>query len=166
MENNERPTERKYIVLKDSREQDGWDFTFTPLCEKMEVTGLKTGDYTLRGLEDIFVVERKGSTAEVAKNITEARFYKELGRMENFDHPYLVLEFSINDIYSFPLNSGIPKYKHKGLKITANYLLKCLTEIDLNYKTKIIYANDRGQDYTESLFKYMSKKYGKKLISE
>ena len=38
-----------YTVIKDTREQDGWFFSEYDKCCGMEVTGLHTGDYTMKG---------------------------------------------------------------------------------------------------------------------
>lgn len=153
----------KYTVLRDKQEKNNyWDFPFSSLCNGTEWKALPTGDYTLVGYEDIFTIERKWSTGEIAGNINEARFFRELERMDAFPHSFLILEFNYEDMFTFPANSGIPKKYWPKLKVTPNYLVKKMTEIDLNYKTKIIYAGQgNGQARAETIFKYMVQKYGK-----
>ena len=41
----------KYIILKDTREKNGWDFNAFDKCRAVVNWGLKTGDYVARGLE-------------------------------------------------------------------------------------------------------------------
>lgn len=153
----------KYTVIRDTREQsnNGWWFPESSYCLGTKIGTLKTGDYSLIGLEDIFAVERKKNTSEFSQNINEKRFFRELERMDKFEHPFLVLEFTLADIYSFPRNSGIPSSKWKYLKVTPNYILKKLAEIELNFKTKVIFADDNGPDIAETLFKYVNMKYQK-----
>lgn len=153
----------KYSVIRDTQEKKNyWDFPFSSLCNGTISKSLPTGDYTLVGYEDILSIERKQSTGEFATNINEARFFRELDRLEEFAHPFLILEFDYDDVLSFPANSGIPKKFWPKLKVTPNFMVKKLTEIDLNYKVKIIFAGQgRGQERAECIFKYMVQKYGR-----
>ena len=54
----------KYRVIKDTREKDGWTFTEYDKCEGMDMDALHTGDYTLKGFEDVVCIERKASVSE------------------------------------------------------------------------------------------------------
>lgn len=150
----------KYVVVKDTREQDGWYFPEDEYCAGMIHKGLHTADYTLFGLENLLCIERKGSTGEFAHNLTEKRFFNELERMDNFAHSFLILEFDFNDILLFPARSGIPKPKWNRLKMSSKFILRKLTEIDLNYKTKIIFAPHNAIERASLIFKYTGEKYG------
>src|SRR5688572_26018625 len=108
----------KYLVLRDTREQDGWEFSPTDNCLGTEETKLPTGDYTIKGYEKLLTIERKGSIAEFAKNIVQGRFDAELVRMESFAFPFMVLEFSMKDIERFPVGSGIPEEVWKKMRVS------------------------------------------------
>ena len=41
----------KYVILKDTREKNGWSFNTFDKCLAVARWGLKTGAYTARGLE-------------------------------------------------------------------------------------------------------------------
>lgn len=149
----------KYVVIKDTREQNGWDFPENEYCGGMVNRKLDTGDYSVLGLEDKLCIERKRSTGELAGNICEKRFFRELERMENFPHSFLILEFDYNDLILFPARSGIPPNKWKRLKITSRFLLKKMVEIDLQYKVKIIFAPHNGIERSSLIFRYISEMY-------
>ena len=51
----------KYIIIRDTREKNGWNFDFYESCEAIIDQGLKTGDYTAQGLEEHLVIERKAT---------------------------------------------------------------------------------------------------------
>lgn len=51
----------KFSIIRDTREKEGWNFDFYSSCA-IESRGLKTGDYTLEGLEEILCIERKANT--------------------------------------------------------------------------------------------------------
>src|SRR6185312_8933976 len=104
---------KPYEVIRDTREQLGWTFAKHSPCLGTVSGTLKTGDYTLKGLEETFVIERKRNTAEVAANVAQDRFWRELERLESFALPFIVCEFSLADVLSFPENSGIPEFKWK-----------------------------------------------------
>src|SRR5688572_30972017 len=98
----------RYRVIKDTREKEGWDFRETPTCLGTEERALKTGDYSLEGFEELLCIERKATPSEVAANIIQPRFYKELERMIPFKYKYIVCEFSLFDVLRYPEGSKAP----------------------------------------------------------
>jgi hypothetical protein len=150
----------KYKVLRDNREQKGWEFPVTANCEGTTEVKLPTGDYTIEGFEKILTIERKGTTGELARNIVEKRFENELVRMEAFPHGFIVLEFTIEDILDFPRNSGIPVKQWPNLKINPWFILKRIVDFDMTYKSKIILAGTKGREVAASIFKRVVERYG------
>lgn len=145
------------VILVDSREQISWKFP----SHKTMIKALKTGDYSIEGLEDKFVIERKGSIAEWAGNITQKRFIKELDRLSQMDHPYIFLEFNMHDVLNFPYTSNIPKFKWKYIKIQPAFILKQTLQFQLDYNVNILMVGPYGQKTALSLFNRMVEKYGK-----
>jgi len=93
----------KYTIIRDNQEKSNyWTFNANKYCDGTICEHLVTGDYTIRGLEDKFTIERKANTGEFSGNITKARFERELSRMDKLDHSFLILEFTLEDMYSFP----------------------------------------------------------------
>ena len=145
----------KYTIIRDTREHDdkGWLFATSRHCAGTEVSKLDTGDYSIKGMEDILCIERKGSTSEFARNITENRFEKELQRMREFKYSYIILEFNMSDLIDYPDGSGIPYNKRKFLKFRGPFVLKRIIELSLLYPTKILLCGDRGKEVASSIFK-------------
>lgn len=144
----------KYLVIRDTREKLGWQFDKSAHCLGTEVRTLETGDYTLDGYEKVFIIERKRSTGELAANLFQARFERELDRLDRFPHAYLVLEFEMADILSFPRNSGIPRSRWKSLKVTSGVLLKRLHEVQIAHPgLRILFVGKHGREALSSLFK-------------
>lgn len=142
-----------YTVLRDTKEQQGWFFSETSYCDGTVEIKLPTGDYTLRGYETLLTIERKGSSGEFAHNVVENRFERELKRMEDFAHGFMVLEFTMDDLVNFPRNSGIPIHLWPKLRIKSYFLVKRFIEFQMQYKTKIILAGTHGKDVASSIFK-------------
>lgn len=156
-----------FTVIKDTREQDGWTFegfdSRYHTCLGMITQKLETGDYTLKGLEHLLCIERKGSVSELAQNLgrDKYRFLEEIDRMKKIKHSFLILEFSLNDIMIFPEGSDIPEEKWDSIHITNKYMLKMLTEIQINNKIQIVFCGDRknAKLFTSSLMKRINEMY-------
>ena len=134
----------KFLVIRDTREKDGWYFKESNYCQGMIDQKLDTGDYSVQGLEDVLCIERKGSVSEIANNIVDKRFDRELDRMKEFKYKFLILEFGIKDIMSFPEGSDIPRAKWNKIRIKGNFILKRLAEIQTKYDIHVITCEDKA----------------------
>ena len=143
----------KYKVIRDSREQQGWDFSPSTSCLGTEVRTIATGDYTIEGYEGVLAIERKGTLGEFSSNIVQKRFENEMVRLEEYTYPFIILEFELSDVINFPVGSGIPKSKWASLKVSKWFILKRIVELQIKYKTKIIFAGKYGKEIAASIFK-------------
>jgi DNA excision repair protein ERCC-4 len=76
------------IIITDTREQTPLRFTRYP----SEVAGLTTGDYSIKGFESDFAVERKALDDLLHSLTTERdRFLREVDRLRGFDFARLVV---------------------------------------------------------------------------
>lgn len=159
-----KPSEEKFVIVKDTREQLGWNFEFFDCCT-VEEEVLTTGDYTVRGLEDIVVLERKSLVCELAQNLGSdwRRFEAEFDRLIDFEHKYIICEFSLEDVNRFPVGSGIPKKLWKKLRINSKYIKNKLFEETANRDIQVIFAGnkDRAEETAIDIFKKVIRKYGK-----
>jgi ERCC4-type nuclease len=147
-----------YTIIIDTREQQPWTFDNHITANQK----LDTGDYSIQGLEHLLAIERKKSVAEIANNISEKRFVDVLERLSKIPYKFILLEFSLDDVYNFPMGSDIPKKLWPKLKISPKYLLKYLTEIQLNYGIHVIYCGDKSnaEKMAESIMKRVNEKHG------
>lgn len=153
--------EGKYRVIRDTREKEGkgWHFGPTEKCSGTTIETMRTGDYTLKGYEDYLCIERKGSVVEVAGNLIQPRFYEELERLEEFQFPFLVLEFNMDDLIRYPFGCGLPAHVRRKCKMDGFVLLGKLNEMMLKYKTKVLFVGEKGKDVASSLFKRVVENY-------
>lgn len=131
-----------FDIIIDTREQKPLSFFHEDVGECIRGT-IKTGDYTIVGLEDKLTIERKGAILEFYKNITEKRFWNEMERMSAYKYKFLLLEFSLANIMSFPYGCGLSKENMKKLKITYKFLLKCIYRIQVEYGVHVVFGEDR-----------------------
>ena len=152
-----------YTVIQDTREQDGWWFTEYDKCDGMEVGTLTTGDYTIKGFEDVVCVERKGSTSEIAMNLgrKKAPFQAEVERMKDYSFAFIVCEFSMDDLLQYPEKSRVPRAARSQVKVTGKYLLKCLLEIQVCYNVRVLLCGNKNNAFVvcNSLFKRLNEMF-------
>ncbi len=116
------------VVITDSREQKPYRYPGAM------VKGLKTGDYTLEGLEDKVVVERKSKTdCYSSMGAGRKRFHNEFKRMAKFDYAAIVLECSLADFLIPPPFS----------KLSPKSAINTLISWSIQYGVHIFFAEDR-----------------------
>lgn len=136
-----------YKIIVDSREKNPWIFE-NSITRKLDVA-----DYSLEGFEDTLAIERKASTAEFARNICEPRFIKVLEKLSDIEYGFLILEFNMDDILSFPRNSGIPPKSWSSVHINPYFILKTFLEYQICYNFKVLLCGCHGKDVAKSIFK-------------
>ena len=136
---------QKYVILKDTREINGWNFESADRCLAVANWGLKTGDYTAKGLEKELVIERKASTGEIATNLGKKRkaFDAEIERMSQFRWKYIICEFSIDDLMNFPENSGIPEKQLQYVRMNGKFMWRKLCEYQENFGVQVVFCDDK-----------------------
>lgn len=129
------------IVTYDTREKHPFDFTF--FGWEMKRGTIHTGDYIFDDLD--ICIERKRTTGEIAMNlgVKWKQFESELNRMEKYRFKFIVCEFSINDISSFPKGSGIPQKEWKNLKMTSQFIQKRFFEETSKRGIELIFASNK-----------------------
>ena len=91
------------IIIIDTREQRPYTFQQIKPQPKVVTKGLKTGDYSLDGLQNKICIERK-SLADLFGSVGSGRkrFEREMQRMSKFDYAALVIESSLAGIFTNP----------------------------------------------------------------
>jgi hypothetical protein len=151
----------RYTVLRDTGEKLGWWFDPSERCAGTVERNLYTGDYSLEGYYDpkLFVVERKGAVTEFVANITQKEkwddFKQELERLEEFRHPFVLCEFPLSLLKTYPRGSGVPQHLWSSIRITPQFLLKRLEEIWFRFKAKFVFTegHELGREIVSGLFK-------------
>lgn len=128
-------------IIVDTREQQPWLFQKT--SANVSFHKLDTGDYAVEGLEDILCIERKKSAAEIANNVTDPTFKKELIRMSEFKHKFIILEFDYRHIDDFPEGADIPKYLKDKVRVKGPFIIKCLSRIMAKYGISVIPCSNK-----------------------
>jgi DNA excision repair protein ERCC-4 len=151
----------EFTIIRDTREQTPWEFHYEHTVAE-EIGTLKTGDYTVKGLEDKICIERKGCIEEFANNLGRefTRFSKELIRMDEFPHSFIICEFPIRDLIEYPFHKSNQQLQ-KTSKISGKFLLKVIMEIQLRHNVKIMFCGNKyfANKTALSLMKRIHEKY-------
>ena len=148
----------KLLILKDSREQKGYDWGEDDFFRGTRIEKIDFGDYSLEGLTHLIFIERKASTSELSQNICEERFKKLLIRARQYKYKYILCEFDYEDILNFPLNSGIPKWQYKKLKVKPAFMNAFISRLSVE-GFQIIFAGNalNAEKFCYSILKYIYK---------
>jgi len=134
----------KPTIVIDTREQLPYEF------EGSVTKMLKTGDYSILGLEDKVAVERK--TKEDAYGSCGARrvrFEKELKRLSSFDYGAVVIEASLSNLLT------PPSYTEVNPLVVVNSFVSW----SIKYSINIFFASNR--EYARELVRLVLYKYWK-----
>ena len=126
-------------IIQDTREKTPWAFAED---QDVIVCKLDVGDYSVEGLEYKLCVERKASVGELANNIGQKRFHREIDKMADYELKFLVLEFNVDDVLMYPVGSDIPKKVWGKLRINTKYIMKYLSDLQVHKGIHVVFAGD------------------------
>ncbi len=148
-------------IIQDTREQNGWNFEIYEECTGIIRQGLTVGDYTTEEILDlenrtdnkILRIERKGSTGELAGNVGKyyKRFERELVKLSEYEHAYIICEFPLDYIFDFPEHSKIPKKIWKYLKMDGRAIYSLFKKLEEKYEITVLYAKSKDDAEAQAI---------------
>jgi DNA excision repair protein ERCC-4 len=141
-------------IIIDTREQLPYDF-----AAESTRAALKTGDYSLAGMESLVAVERKSLNDFVSCITTErGRFERELCRADHLDRFWIVIESSLTRI-----EQGL--YRSK---VNPESVLGTLAAWSNRHKVSFVFADNRqsAAKMTERLLRHAWNEHQKKQASQ
>ncbi len=119
-------------IIADTREKQGfWRFIETDA--EVVRAKLDTGDYSIEGLEHLLTIERKKTPQELSQSLLAARFKRELDRMIEIPHSYILCEFTLEDLYEYPQKDKLPPRVFKKIQVKGPFLVRKVCEIMRDY---------------------------------
>lgn len=151
----------KKLLIRDTREKTahGWDWPEDNTFAGTKIATLKYGDYSIEGLEHLIFIERKKSTAEFAANCCEDRFERLLEKGAQLKYKFCILEFDFEDILTFPINSGMPRWQWNKVKISPAFLVSTLSKMSIDFGIHVMYGGnaERAERLCYSILKRIYK---------
>ena len=148
-------------IIVDTREKT--PFKFDLAIKHKQIAGIisekvDSGDYTVKEIPNLVVVERKKDVAELYGNLIGKdkydRFIREMERMQVYKHKFIVVEDhweSLWDMNNF-------KFAKRNKKWAGYLVLTHLLSIMTKYNIHIIMAGDKAEQMT---LKILTKFYEK-----
>jgi len=135
-----------FTVIQDSREKIPYTFSDSVPVEQGT---LNTGDYTVKGFEDVFAVERK-SLPDLLKSITweRKRFKKEIERGDDF------LAFVV--MIEVPMKTVLEKDYRRD--VHPNAIMGTIQNWEKYHTVEFVWATDRD-DAEEATLRLLQKWY-------
>jgi len=131
-----------FEIIQDTREQKPIQFDPDECYSSVCVAKLDTGDYSIKGLEEVLCIERKANVVELAGNATQDRFQNEIKRMLEYKYKFIVLEFDLDDLLKYPVGADLPSRIIDKIKIKGNFLLSFINKLQIK-GINIIFAGDK-----------------------
>ena len=153
-------------LVVDTRERIPFDYEGDEEFEAIVHTKLDAGDYSLKGLEHLIVIERKANADELFNNFTQNkdRIYAEFERLRGHKIKIMMIEQSCEDIMN-PQNYYVNK---KGLNKRAITMPVAVVAANLNtliieYGVQVIFAGSKARSMTKNILlaAYKAAKQGK-----
>lgn len=144
----------KPIVIVDSHEQIPFDFSeFPNWIEESKRQKLKVGDYSVQGMEDLLVIERK-SLSDLITTLMQhrSRFFKLCEKMTKYRWRALFVEASYEDIKS-PYDEDLNTLAH------PNAVSGTLDALEARYGIPIIYTSRYRPLAEEKAASWLSKHF-------
>ena len=144
------------IFIRDTREKKGHGFRWNKSKNwgSMVTTKLECGDYSIKGYEQDFVIERKGSASELIKNlitVDKERFHRELEILSTCKAAWIICEFDMKDLEKALrfINKGRGWGAKVKRKLSMEHVSGAIASINCKYKIPIIFASNN--EYAKKL---------------
>lgn len=135
-------------IIVDTREKQPWCWEGDSAFSEVIYRKLDGGDYSIEGLEDIIVIERKATVDELFANFTKdkKRIAAEFERLKDHRFKIIVLEENCEDVMN-PSHYYVNKKKinRKSPKMPVAVVTSGLTKLMLEHDVHIIYGGMRAQ---------------------
>jgi len=125
------------IIVRDTREQQGFKFVASKTCAGMVEKKLDYGDYAIEDHLDLICIERKASVLELCTNFgkNRKRFTKEMQRMvdSGVKRKYIIVEDSWGSVFT----------KQRFTKMSPNSIFGSIISFMIKYDINFIFAENR-----------------------
>jgi len=138
-------------MIRDSREKKPWDYSRDTSFGGQEVAALKSGDYSIKGLENVITIERKKDANELIANFTtdKDRLYREIERLKEYKFAAIVIEQSLTQLLNAD-NYFISK-RYKNRKVPVAIVIQNLIKIMVEHGILIVFAGKKAKAISKGL---------------
>lgn len=133
-----RPVKNIVTIIRDDREKKPWNSELLGSKFTFKVSRLKTGDYTIEGMESLVCVEKKENWEELVLNLSKAtnrqNFVNQLRRMQTYPYRALVIHDTL---------CNIPRTRIFSEGFNVMSLYKWVMDIQFQYQIPLLAVGPR-----------------------
>lgn len=136
---------KQFIVLMDDREKKAWDLPY-----KVERKRLKTGDYTIKGFENVIAIEKKSGLIELLNDLTadyRNTFEKFLKRLSKYPVKCIIVEDTLSELSISRALMHVRKKSGGRARLTSKSIYYWAAEIAAKYGIPIVFVGKASKAY-------------------
>ncbi len=144
----------KPTVIVDTREKTPFKFEWAishGQINPLEHVKVDAGDYTIKEIPNLVVVERKKDVCEIYNNVIGKekleRFIREMERMQSYKYKFIVVE----DHWESLWDAKKFKFASRNQKWAGLLVMSHLFEIMTKYNVHVLFAGDKAEQLTLKL---------------
>jgi ERCC4-type nuclease len=141
-------------IIVDTREKTPWDWEADDAFEEVIHRKLDGGDYSIEGLEDIIVIERKASADELFLNFSQQkkRITAEFERLADHKHKIIIVEETCEDVLN-PERYYVNKKRinKRSPMMPVAVVAKGLNNLMLSYGASVIFGGMKAQSMARGI---------------
>jgi ERCC4-type nuclease len=150
-------------ILIDTREKQPFEFAWAASRKKIagvETATLSAGDYTIKEIPNLVIVERKKNVGEIYGNLIPKekyeRFVRELEKLKEYEHRYIVVEQEWAELW----DASNFKFARRNKNWAGSMVLSHLIAIETDYNVHVHFAGEYAEQLTlKLLVKNYERKY-------
>lgn len=154
-------------IIVDTREKTPFEFAWAISHKQIagtEFAKVDAGDYTVKEIPNLVVVERKKDVAELYGNLVGKekyeRFIREMERLQAYQYKFIVVEDLWESLWE-PKNF---KFAKRNMKWAGYIVMSHLFDIMTKYNVHILFAGDKAEQLTLKLLVKFYEKESKKIL--
>jgi|APGre2960657404_1045060.scaffolds.fasta_scaffold06905_2 ERCC4-type nuclease len=153
MPDKKRQTGKPNLII-DTREKTPWSFENDKDFESVVFEKLDVGDYAIKEIVDLCVIERKATVDELFNNFTKdkERIYAEIDRMKNYKYRFIVIEQDLSQILdhqNYYINKAFGARRNPRMPVAV--VASNLTQIMLEHNVHVIFAGKNARSITKAI---------------
>lgn len=134
---------KQFAVLVDDREKKAWSLPY-----KVEKKRLKTGDYTIKGFEEVIAIEKKSGLVELLNDLANGyrpTFVRFLKRLSKYPVKCIVVEDTLSELSINRALTHIRKKSRGRARLTSRSIYYWVAEIVTKYGIPIVFVGKRAK---------------------
>jgi ERCC4-type nuclease len=147
-------TKEKPTIIIDTREKAPWDFEGDDRFESVLYQKLHAGDYSIQGMEEIIIIERKATADELFTNFTKnkERILAEFERSRGYKFRIMIIEETCEQILNPQAYYINRKHINKqSPSMPPAVVATNLTKLMLDYGVYVIFAGDKASSMARGI---------------